>query len=38
MLCKSYRNEYVTIMLDYYGMPDTTPSKRLEQLIPNLGR
>ncbi|MEA4970637.1 MAG: DUF4276 family protein [Candidatus Pelethousia sp.] len=25
ILCKQHRNEYVTTMFDYYGMPDNTP-------------
>lgn len=25
MLCKSHRNEYITTMFDYYGMPANTP-------------
>ena len=30
MLCKSHRNEYVTTMFDYYGMPDNTPQIDLQ--------
>ena len=29
-LCKSHRNEYVTTMFDYYGMPGDTPAIGLE--------
>lgn len=30
ILCKNHRNEYVTTMFDYYGMPENTPDIGLQ--------
>lgn len=34
MLCKSHKNEYVTTMFDYYGMPENTP--RIDRKDPDI--